>query len=262
VDEPCSGQILQNFSSAAGKIKTGEQEHAADAAKCAESVLTADVAKLVEDDRLITPAVQATHKPVEGMDRTVRRGVIVRLHNLGSAPHLNGMLGLCLYRGNEDRWVVNLDSEEPGQFRNVREQNLEFVCHGGAVQPEVLQPKLKAGGSEVQNVSDGPLTAGKRKRDSEGSEVSLAESLAELEREQCNAEDQGPSKRATVEVSPEFSVKEGMEGLVEDILERPQDAIMSRLLVASTDDLAKILSPETTAYVVLARSYRTSSSGG
>merc|ERR1740130_1628228 len=113
-----------------------------------------EVAELANDAKQ-DPCTGATEnadmKTATLQQGSVRRGVIVRLHSLESAPHLNGMLGLCLYRGKEDRWVINLDVEAPGHFRNVREQNLEFVCCGGAVQPDVshLRPPAWFSGGAV-----------------------------------------------------------------------------------------------------------------
>lgn len=210
----------------------------------------------------------------------VRRGVIIRLRCLESQSHLNGQLGLVLYPGKEDRWAVHLDCEQPGCFRNVREQNLEFVCCGGAVQPRAPQQKLSSSETsrapmvdqdnplavEGQAAERSPTAAGKRKHDSQdaemASEMSLAEQFAELEREQLAYVEKSPLKRrALSKDSKEAPIKHGVDGLVEDILEVPQAQLLRRLMAASIDDLAKVVSPEATAYVVLARSFRTRSSG-
>jgi len=206
---------------------------------------------------------------------TVRRGVIVRLRGLQSTPHLNGKLGLCLYAGKEDRWAVHLDCEEPGCFRNVRERNLEPVCCGGAAQPSVPQQHLPApeasgaASTEHENfeMAQGappecsPAVADKRKHVSEVAEddTSLADQFAELEREHdC----QSSSKKRMLSKDPEeYPTKQGADVLVEDILKAPQAKVLRRLLSASTDDLAKVCTPEATAYVVLARSFRIRSSG-
>lgn len=212
--------------------------------------------------------------------QVVQRGVIIRLRGLGSQSHLNGQLGLVLYPGKDDRWAVHLDCEEPGCFRNVREQNLEFMCFGGAVQPRALQQEVSATKNstaagvsqdnpfavEGQAAERSPTTAGKRKHNYQDedmpSEMSLAEQFAALEREQFAYLENSPCKRrALSKDSNEAPIKHGVDGLVEDILEAPQAQLFRRLLAASTDDLAKVVSPEATAYVVLARSFRTRSSG-
>jgi len=222
----------------------------------------------------------STSGPHEVAAEKVRRGVIIRLHGLVGTSHLNGMLGLVLYPGKEDRWAVHLDCEEPGCFRNVREQNLEFVCCGGAVQPSARQQTLPTAEAFVassiqqqslQTVEGGPTersptVPGKRKHASQDAEValqmSLADQFAELEREQLAYVQKSPLKRRALRKdSKEVPYKHGVDGLVEDILEVPHAQLFRRLMAASTDELAKVVSPEATAYVVLARSYRTRSSG-
>jgi len=227
----------------------------------------------VDEDAAETVAEHETYEEQrhESADTTTRRGAIVRLHGLESAPQLNGLLGLCLYQGEGDRWVVHLDSEEPGRFRNVRQQNLEFVCCGGAVQPMVPQQNLEtAGRSEsceflAEPISD-PARTEKRKHGCEDVQLPLAERFAELERDQlgcCNAHgEKHPKKSKLDDQSQEISVRSGAEGLVEDILEMQDEAILKRLMLASTEDLAKVVSPEAMAYVILARACRTQASGG
>lgn len=210
----------------------------------------------------------------------VRRGVMVRLRGLESHPHMNGMIGLVLYPGKEDRWAVHLDNEPAGCFRNVREQNLEFVCCGGAAQPTAPHPQqscIPELGSPACTAPDAPTQGspsvpGKRKlmfqdvdedKDAdENEEMSLAEQLAELERETLGYEKRSPSKRRVLRKdSDDCDAKQGADALVQDILEVPQSKILRRLLAASTDDLAQVVSPEAAAYVVIARSFRTRGSG-
>jgi len=204
-------------------------------------------------------------------DTRTRRGVIVRLHDLESAPQLNGSLGLCLYQGEADRWVVHLDSEEPGRFRNVRQQNLEFVCCGGAVQPMIPQqdPEPADPSEACENSAEppsDPAMFGKRKHGCQDVQLPLAERFAELEREQlgfCDAHGKKPTNKFKLDDrSQEISARSGAGGLVEDILEMPDEAILKRLMLASMEDLTEVVSPEAMAYIVLARTCRTRTGGG
>jgi hypothetical protein len=215
----------------------------------------------------------------ESIDTSIRRGIFVRLHGLESQPLMNGKLGLCLYPGKDDRWVVHLDGEEPGNFRNVRQQNLEFACHGGAAIPAQDQSivQMSSHSSSEMVVAEQRCSTSvdanskKRKFPSEDLESSLNESLAErfaaLEREQhadLAAYEKGISKKRVLDVDEESEAdaKLGTDTLIQDILDVPEEALLRRLMVSSTEDLAQVLSPEAVAYIVVAKHCWTRSGGG
>jgi len=267
-DEPCADSSADVSTSEALVSVSDDQNVAGDDHSDNTSKVSTKSAHCLGGNAVVDAPANVTTEAA--LDTKVRRGVIVRLHGLESQAHLNGMLGLVLYPGKDDRWAVHLDSEESGAFRNVRGQNLEFVCCGGAAQPLDTHQNLpteeaSAGLSLFQQ--GGPIAAGKRKHEcldaADSLQSSLAEQFAELEREQLAHEKQNSLKRRRLSKGrQEWSLKEGADGLIEDLVEVPQDDILKRLMAASTEDLAKVVTPETTAYVVLARSFRTMSSGG
>lgn len=255
----------------AGIADNMQEEHGAENQDAVFKKRRVDEVSVGEKNLTPQQTADATEQRHQSVDTNARRGAIVRLHSLESVPELNGLLGLCLYQGDGDRWVVHLDSEEPGRFRNVRPQNLEFVCCGGAVQPVVPQHNRRTAGPSASCGDSAapisaPATAVKCKDSCQDEELPLAERFAELEREQfghCDADSEKPLKASKQEdPTREISVRLGAEGLVEDILETPDEAILKRLMLASTEDLAKVVSPEAMAYIVLAKACRTRTSGG
>mmetsp|Transcript_89614 Transcript_89614/g.141456 ORF Transcript_89614/g.141456 Transcript_89614/m.141456 type:complete len:432 (-) Transcript_89614:283-1578(-) len=144
------------------------------------------------------------------------RGAVVLLQGLEAQPQMNGMRGLCLGQGKDDRWTIHLDSEEPGTFRNVRRQNLRVLGCG------CKRSSLDAGlDDEKWQAADGEPNAKRRS----------------IQFEACSS-------------------KASANCLLEDMLALPQDQLMTRLMTAAPEELVTVLSPEASAYILYDREWK------